>query len=60
MDYSRTGSYRDRKGPLSSLLPWFGQRLALALADVAGAFDFADDQVDTSVDLRPGHLPQLI
>jgi hypothetical protein len=44
---------------MSSLLPGFGQCLALALADIAGAFDLADDQINTCVDLGPGHLAQL-
>lgn len=49
----------DRKGPVSSLSFGFWQRLALALTDIAGAFDLADDQINTSIDLGPGHLAQL-
>ncbi|OEC55618.1 hypothetical protein A7K61_09685 [Pseudomonas sp. AP42] len=59
MDNSWRRTYRDKKGPVSSLSSGFRQRLALALTDIACAFDLANDQINTSIDLGPGHLAQL-
>jgi len=50
-----------KKGSVPSLgLLSFGERRALALADITRALDFANDQIDTGIDLWLGHAPDFI